>query len=335
MIKEGISKVVKGESLTEAEMMAVMDEIMRGLATPAQIGAFLTALRLKGETVEEITGAAKVMRKKVLKVKAQRERIVDTCGTGGDESHTFNISTAAAFVSAGAGVVIAKHGNRSVSSRCGSADVLMALGVNIEADAKKVEMCLKEIGVGFLFAPLFHKAMKYVAGARREIGIRTIFNILGPLTNPAGATCQVLGVYDRRLTEPLAHVLNRLGSHHALVVRGEDGLDEMTLTAETRVSELKDGKVRTYHISPEDLGFNRCLPSDLTGGDAETNARIIRDILKGKEGPQRDVVVLNAAAAIMVGGLARDLKEGIRLAEESIDSGRALEKLEDLIRLTN
>ncbi len=335
MIKEGIAKVVTGEDLTETEMMAVMDEIMRGLATPAQIGAFLTALRLKGETVEEITGAAKVMRKKALRVKAPKGRVVDTCGTGGDGSNTFNISTAAAFVAAGAGVVIAKHGNRSVSSRCGSADVLMALGVNIEADVKKVENCLKEIGVGFLFAPLLHKTMKHVAQPRREIGIRTIFNILGPLINPAGATCQVLGVYDRELTEPIAHVLRRLGSHHALVVSGEDGLDEMTLTAETRVSELRDGGVTTYHISPEELGLNRCSPPDLTGGDADANARIIRDILGGKKGPQRDVVVLNAAAAIMVGGLARDLKEGIRLAEESIDSGRALEKLEGLIRLTN
>ncbi len=335
MIKEGISKVVSGQDLTQAEMMAVMDEIMRGLATPAQVGAFLTALRMKGETVEEIVGAAKVMRKKVVKVKAPKGRVVDTCGTGGDESNTFNISTAAAFVAAGAGVIVAKHGNRSVSSRCGSADVLSALGVNIEVDTRKVEECLKEVGVGFLFAPLHHRAMKHVAQPRREISIRTIFNILGPLTNPAGANCQLLGVYDRDLTEKLAQVLKDLGSHHALVVSGEDGLDEISLAAETRVSELKDGRVMTYRICPEDLGLERCSPSQLLGGDADTNAGIIREILKGRKGPQRDVVVLNAAAAIMVGGKAKDLKEGIKMAEESIDTGMALKKLEDLIRLTN
>ncbi len=335
MIKEGIAKAVRGEDLTEVEMMAVMDEIMRGLASPAQIGAFLTALRMKGESVKEITGAAKVMRKKAQKIKAPKGRVIDTCGTGGDETNTFNISTASAFVAAGAGAVIAKHGNRSVSSRCGSADVLKALGVNIEADKEMVERCLKEIGVGFLFAPMLHKAMKYVAGPRREMGIRTIFNILGPLTNPAGADSQVLGVYDDSLTELLARVLAKLGSNHAFVVRGDDGLDEFTITSSTKVSELKDGEVRTYQISPEDVGLKRCKKQDIAGGEPETNAEIIMDILKGRRSPKRDIVLLNSAAALVVSGIAEDIKAGISMAEESIDSGRALEKLEGLIELTN
>lgn len=335
MIKESIAKVIKGQDLTEAEMMAVMDEIMRGLASPAQIGAFLTALRLKGETVDEITGAAKVMRKKVLKITPPPGRVVDTCGTGGDETNTFNISTVSAFVAAGAGITVAKHGNRSVSSKCGSADLLMALGVNIEAGIDKVERCLREIGMGFLFAPLLHKAMKNVAGPRREIGIRTIFNILGPLTNPAGADCQVLGVYDDILADLLAKVLYKLGSKHAFVVRGEDGLDEFTLTRETKVTELKDGQIRSYHLSPEELGLKRCEPSELLGDKPEVNAEIARNILGGKKGPQRDVVILNASAAIAAGGLVEDIKAGLTIAEESIDSGRAMEKLEGLIELTN
>lgn len=335
MIKEAISKIIKNQDLTEAEMMAVMDEIMRGLASPAQIGSFLTALRLKGETVDEITGAARVMRKKVLKITPPPGRVVDTCGTGGDEANTFNISTVSAFVAAGAGVTVAKHGNRSVSSKCGSADLLMALGVNIEAGIDRVERCLMEIGIGFLFAPLFHKAMKNVAGPRREIGIRTIFNILGPLTNPASADCQVLGVYDDILTDLLAKVLYKLGSKHAFVVRGEDGLDEFTLTRETKVTELKDGEIRSYYLFPEALGLERCKPSELLGGTPEVNAEIARDILKGKKGPKRDVVLLNASAAIVAGGLAEDLKEGLKIAQESIDSGKAMEKLEGLIELTN
>ncbi|HAG50254.1 MAG TPA: anthranilate phosphoribosyltransferase [Deltaproteobacteria bacterium] len=335
MIKEAISKIVKNQDLTESEMIEVMNEIMTGAASPGQIGAFITALRIKGETVTEITGAAKVMREKATKIDVKGKKVVDTCGTGGDESMTFNISTAAAFVAAGAELIVAKHGNRSVSSRSGSADVLKALGVNIEAEVARVEECLKEIGIGFLFAPMLHGAMKYAAPVRREIGIRTIFNILGPLTNPAGARCQVIGVYDDSLTDILGKVLSNLGAEHAFVVRGEDGLDEITLTTETKVTELKEGKLRTYHIKPEDFGFRRCRPEDLKGGDPEMNADIIRSILKGKKGPQQDVVVLNAAAAIVAGGMARSLEEGILAAVHSIDEGKALEKLNKLVEMTN
>ena len=335
MIKEAIAKVVEKKDLREDEMVSVMREIMEGEATPAQIAAFITALRMKGETVDEITGAARVMREKALKVKTKASVVVDTCGTGGDESFTFNISTAAAFVAAGAGLTVAKHGNRSVSSKSGSADVLKSLGVNIEAEVQKVEECLDSIGIGFLFAPLMHGAMKYAAPVRREIGIRTIFNILGPLTNPAGARYQVLGVYRSELTEVLANVLKNLGSTRAFVVSGNDGLDEMTLTSETKVSELKDGKVKTYSIKPEEFGMTRCKLFELQGGEPDDNARIISAILKGDKGPKRDVVVLNAAAAIVASGMAKDMKEGIKLAEEAIDSGKALEKLEKLIEITS
>lgn len=334
MIKEAISKIIKNQDLTEPEMIEVMNEIMTGGASPAQIGAFITALRMKGETVDEITGAARVMREKATKIKVSG-KVVDTCGTGGDEAMTFNISTASAFVAAGAGVTVAKHGGRSVSSQCGSADVLRALGVNIEVEVEKVEECLKEIGIGFLFAPMWHGAMRYAAPVRREIGIRTIFNILGPLTNPAGASSQVIGVYDSTLTDIIGKVLAKLGCEHAFVVRGEDGLDEITLTDETRVTELKDGTLRTYHIRPEDFGFERCRPSDLKGGEPELNGEIILGILKGKKGPQRDVVLLNGAAAIVAGGMAATLEEGVAIARGSIDSGKALEKLNRLIEMTN
>lgn len=335
MIKEAISKIIKNQDLTESEMIEVMNEIMTGAASPGQIGAFITALRIKGETVDEITGAAKVMRDKATKIEVKGKKVVDTCGTGGDEAMTFNISTAAAFVAAGAGLTVAKHGNRSVSSRSGSADVLKALGVNIEAEVAKVEKCLAKIGLGFLFAPMLHGAMKYAAPVRREIGIRTIFNILGPLTNPAGARCQVIGVYDDSLTDILGKVLANLGAEHAFVVRGEDGLDEITLTTETKVTELKHGKLRTYHIKPEDFGFKRCKPEDLKGGDPVQNAEIILSILKGKKGPQYEVVLLNAAAAIVAGGMAHSLEEGISLARGSIDSGAALEMLNKLVEMTN
>ncbi|MEE9614444.1 MAG: anthranilate phosphoribosyltransferase [Thermodesulfobacteriota bacterium] len=335
MIKEAISKVVKGADLTEDEMMRVMNEIMGGEASPAQIASFITALRMKGETCEEITGAAKVMREKSAPVAVPPGEVVDTCGTGGDESMTFNISTCAAFVVAGCAVTVAKHGNRSVSSKSGSADVLRALGVNIEVEVTRVEECLREVGIGFLFAPMLHPAMKHAAPVRREIGIRTIFNILGPLTNPAGAKCQVLGVYDPMLTDMLAKVLANLGSTHAFVVRGEDGLDEITLTGETRVSELKDGMVETYHVSPEEFGVERCSPDELKGGDPEENAAIILDILKGKKGPQRDVVLINAAPAIVAAGKASSLEEGIAIAHGSVDSGEALKKLEGLKEVTN
>ena len=335
MIKEAIAKVVEKKDLTEDEMASVMREIMEAKATPAQIASIITALRMKGETVDEITGAARVMREKALKIKTKASVIVDTCGTGGDESFTFNISTAAAFVTAGAGLTVAKHGNRSVSSKSGSADVLKSLGVNIEAEVERVEECLDNIGIGFLFAPMMHGAMKHAAPVRREIGIRTIFNILGPLTNPAGAQYQVLGVYRSELTEVLANVLKNLGSTRAFVVSGNDGLDEITLTSETKVSELKDGKVNTYSIKPEEFGITRCKLFELQGGDPDDNARIIREILKGDKGAKRDVVVLNAAAAIAASGKAKDIAESIKLAEEAIDSGKALEKLERLVEITN
>ena len=336
MIKDAISKVVKGADLTEDEMVHVMNEIMGGEASPAQIGAFLSLLRVKGETPTEITGAARVMREKSTKIEAgSKAQVVDTCGTGGDESMTFNISTAAAFVVSAAGLTVAKHGNRSVSSKSGSADVLKSLGVNIEAEVSKVEECLAEIGIGFLFAPLLHGAMKYAAPVRREIGIRTIFNILGPLTNPAGAKRQIIGVYAPELTDILAKVLFNLDCEHAFVVRGEDGLDEITLTAETKVTELKDGKIKTYHLKPEELGFNRCMPEDLIGGDSDENAEIILSIFKGEKGPKKDIVVANASAALVAGGLSATLAEGVALASSVIDSGAALKKLEKLKELTN
>jgi anthranilate phosphoribosyltransferase len=334
-IKEAISKVVKGTDLTEEEMVSAMNAIMGGTAGAAQIASFITALRLKGETVAEITGAARVMREKATRVEAPAGNVIDTCGTGGDETGTFNISTAAAFVAAGAGVTVAKHGNRSVSSKSGSADVLRALGVNIEAEVERVEECLKEAGIGFLFAPKLHGAMKYAGPVRREIGIRTIFNILGPLTNPAGARRQLLGVYDPALTDILAMVLANLGTTHAFVVRGEDGLDEITLTDETRVTELKDGSIKTYHIKPEGFGFKRCTLDDLKGAGPDENAGIILDIFKGKSGPCRDIVLLNSAAAIAAGGAAGSIEEGIAIAHGVIDSGEALKKVEQLKEITN
>ncbi len=335
MIREAISKVVDGADLSQEEAAATMNEIMSGEATPAQIACFITALRIKGETVDEITGCAKVMREKVTRIESQADLLVDTCGTGGDGAHTFNISTTAALVAAGAGLHIAKHGNRSVSSRSGSADVLKALGVNIEADAATVARCIDEVGIGFLFAPALHPAMKYAIGPRREIGIRTIFTILGPLTNPAGAKVQVLGVYAPELTGTLANVLKNLGSDHVFVVHGADGLDEITITDKTYVSQLADGQVRSFTVDPEDFGISRSDISSLVGGTAEENARMTLDILKGEKGPKRDIVLLNSAAAIMAGGKAANLVEGIQLAAESIDSGKALEKLELLKKASN
>jgi len=331
MIKDGIAKVVLGEDLREAEMMAVMEEVMEGVATPAQIAAFITALRIKGETVEEVTGAARIMRQKATRIDARSSVVVDTCGTGGDGRNTFNISTTAAFVVAAAGLTVAKHGNRAVSSGCGSADVLEALGVNIDAGPEIVEECLQEIGIGFLFAPRLHGAMKHAISPRREIGIRTIFNMLGPLTNPAGATAQLIGVYDPRLTEMFAGVLKNLGAKRAFVVHGADGLDEATVTGKTRVSELKEGLVTTYNIDPVDL-FGELFPAvDLLGGNAETNARITREVLTGGGGARRRIVVLNAALAIVAGGKAGTLRDGIGTAEARIDGGAALQKLDALI----
>lgn len=333
MIKEAISILIERIDLSEKEMSDTMREIMEGKSTDAQIGAFLTALRLKGETIAEITGAAKVMREKALSIKAP-DGTVDTCGTGGDMAQTFNISTTAAFVVAGAGIPVAKHGNRSVSSRSGSADVLQALGVNIELPPEKVEKCLGEVGFGFLFAPIFHGAMKYASGPRREIGIRTVFNILGPLTNPAGAKYQVIGVYSSDLTETIANVLGNLGCHHAFVVHGEDGLDEITITGKTRISELEGGKVESYFIDPTDFGLKPGKIEDLVGGDAKENAEITTKILKGETGPKRDIVLLNASAAIVASGKAKDLRKGIAIAEKSIDSGMAFRKLEEIKEAT-
>lgn len=348
MIKEAIAKVVRGNDLTEVEMEQVMEEIMTGAATPAQIGSFITALRLKGETVDEITGAARVMRAKAVRIllkdqpvsldrdeiNIEDETILDTCGTGGDGTNTFNISTACAFVAAGAGVRVAKHGNRAVSSQCGSADVIEDLGIKLDITPADVERCIREVGIGFLFAPLFHGAMKHAAGARREIGIRTIFNLLGPLTNPAGATAQVLGVYDPTLTEKLAHVLGKLETKEAFVVCGEGTFDEISICGSTRISRLKNGEVETFNLTPEEVGLKRAAPEEIGGGNALVNARIIRDVLGGQKGPKRDVVLLNTAAAFLAVGLDGHFKEGIKRGKDSIDSGKAMEKLEKLAALT-
>jgi anthranilate phosphoribosyltransferase len=334
MIKEAIKMLTQGIHLSQEEMAGAMRDIMEGKATDAQIGSFLTALRMKGETIEEITGAAMVMREKAARIKAP-EDTVDTCGTGGDLAHTFNISTTAAIVVAAAGVPVAKHGNRSVSSRSGSADVLEALGVKIDLEPAKVERCLDETGFGFMFAPLFHPAMKYAIGPRREMGIRTIFNILGPLTNPAGAKNQVLGVFSDRLTDTMAYVLGNLGATHAFIVHGEDGLDEITNTDRTKVSELKDGKVETYFLNPEDFGLPAAKSEDLHGGTAEENAEITLNILKGENGPKRDIVVMNSAIALMAGNRTSDIKEAVEKINETIDSGLAIKKLEDIKDITN
>jgi len=315
------------------EAASVMEEIMQGEATPAQFGAFVTALRLKGETVDEIVGMAKTMRPKAVPVTIA-EPVVDTCGTGGDASHTFNISTVAAFVAAGAGLKVAKHGNRAMSSQCGSADVLEALGVRLDLTAEQVQRCLEEVGIGFMFAPLFHPAMKYAAAPRREIGIRTVFNILGPLTNPAGAKAQVLGVADDLLVEKMALALQGLRCHHALLVHGEDGLDEITISGKTRICELKGSNIENYSIAPEDFGVPRASLDSLRGGDINENADLLRSILAGTQGPQRDVVLLNAAAVLLAGDRVRTLQQGVVLAREVIDNDRALAKLEQLIEFS-
>jgi len=335
-VKDFIKKVVAKQNLTQTEAALAMDTIMKGEATPSQIAAFITALAMKGETVDEITGCAQKMREHAINIHPQQTNLVDTCGTGGDVSGTFNISTVAAFVVAGAGVPVAKHGNRSVSSKCGSADVLEALGVKIDLEPKKVEDCINEIGIGFIFAPNFHKAMKFAMPARREIGIRTVFNILGPLTNPAGASAQVLGVFNSDLTEMLAKVLKNLGTKHALVVHGLDGLDEMSISGKTKVSELKDNKIKTFELSPKDVGLAKGEKDELLGGNANENSAVALEILNGKEkGTKRNMVLLNAGAAIYVGGSAKNLKDGIKLAREAIDSGQAYKKLEELIKFTS
>jgi anthranilate phosphoribosyltransferase len=336
MVTAAIKKVVEGESLTRQEAARAMDTIMQGQATPSQITALLVALRMKGETIEEITGFAEKMREHAAKIHPRHQNLVDTCGTGGDLAGTFNISTVTALVAAGAGIPIAKHGNRSVSSRCGSADVLEALGVKIDLPPQKVEACINEVGIGFLFAPNFHTAMRHVMPSRREIGIRTVFNILGPLTNPAGAAAQVLGVFVPQLCEPLAQVLGNLGVKKALVVHGMDGLDEFSISSKTKVAHLQAGRLQTYEVASEELGIPRAKKEELHGGAKEENARIALEILRGEEkGARRNVVLLNAAAAIFLGERAKDLREGVKLAAEAIDSGAAYQKLEKLIYFTN
>lgn len=348
MIKEAIGKVVQNQDLTESEMIEVMNQVMGGEATPAQVGSFITALRMKGETIEEITGAARVMRDHATPIRVgkaldidreeinlDQETILDTCGTGGSGTKSFNISTTVAFVVAACGVKVAKRGNRSISSACGSADVLESLGVNLNVTPEQVEGCIKEIGVGFLFAPALHGAMKHAIGPRREIGIRTIFNVLGPLTNPASADRQVLGVYDEKLVEVMAKVLVKLGCQRGFIVHGLDGMDEVTLTAPTRIGEIRDGAVTLSTIEPEDFGLRRCHLSDLQGGDAQENAKIIEDILAGNPGPKRDVVLLNAAYALVASGLVKDVNVGLDKARIAIDDGLAMAKLNALVKMTN
>jgi anthranilate phosphoribosyltransferase len=345
IITEAVRALVERRDLTRIEAAAAMDAIMSGAATNAQIAAFLTALRMKGETVEELIGFAQVMRQKVARVRTRadevagltgtdREMLIDTCGTGGDASGSFNVSTATAFVVAGAGLKVAKHGNRSASSLCGSADVVETLGVNLELTPAQVGRCIDEAGIGFLYAPLLHTAMKHVMAARRELGFRTVFNLLGPLTNPAGANAQIIGVAAAALTEPLARVLAELGTFRVFVVHGADGLDEISNTGESRISEVREGVVRTFTVRPEDFGLPQVSIGDLRGGDRDQNARIIRAIVDGEHGPRRDIVLMNAAAALVAGTRAPDLREGVQLAARAIDTGAAREKLDRLVALS-
>lgn len=350
MIRQAIARVVEGQNLKESDMIEVMNQIMGGQATPAQIGALIVALRMKGETVEEITGAARVMRDHATPVRVGRvldidreeinldqetmSAVLDTCGTGGSGTKSFNISTTVAFVVAACGVKVAKHGNRSVSSMCGSADVLEALGVHLDIGVDTVERCIAEEGIGFLFAPALHGAMRYAIGPRREIGIRTIFNILGPLTNPAGADRQVLGVYREDLVATLADVLCRLGCRRGFVVHGMDGMDEVTLTAPTRIADIREGSYSLSTIAPEDYGLQRCRLEDLAGGDARHNAELVRGILAGEAGPRRDIVLLNSAFALVAAGNAASIEDGMRAAAQAIDEHAALAKLNALIRMT-
>ncbi len=338
VLKEALQVVVDGKDLSAERMQEVMMEIMEGRATPAQIGAILTALRMKGENAAEITGAARVMRQKARAISPRLspgEPLVDIVGTGGDMSGTFNVSTTAAFVAAGAGLKVAKHGNRSVSSRSGSADLLEALGVNLDVAPSVVERCVEEIGLGFLFAPKLHPAMKNVIGPRREMGIRTIFNVLGPLTNPAGAEVELMGVYDKGLCEKLAEVLGNLGAKRAWVVHGHGGMDELSISGPSLVAQWNGSQVETFEIAPSDFGLKEAQLQDVMGGGPKENARICLSILEGEKGPKRDMVVMNAAAAIYIAKGVKDLKEAAQLAQESIDSGRARQVLSGLIKLTN
>ena len=333
MIKDAITKLVEGRSLTEGEAQQAMAQIMDGEATPAQLGAFLVALRMKGESPEEILGMVRAMRAKAVPVQAGGD-LLDTCGTGGDSSGTFNISTASALVAAAAGLRVAKHGNRSATSRCGSADVLEALGARLAVTPEQAKQCLDKVGFAFLFAPGYHPAMRHAAGPRGEIGVRTVFNILGPLVNPAGATRQLLGVADAELAPKMAIILQKLGAKHALVVHGEDGLDEVSLSGQTRVHEVRDGSIRSYSISPEQLGLSRAAVKELAGGDKEENARIILALFDGRTGPRRDALLANAGAALYAGEKVKSLEDGVALAASTIDKGAARETLRKYVELT-
>lgn len=335
MIDQAIKRIVDGRHLERDEMHEVFSQVMDGRASDVQKAALLVALRMKGETAEEITGAALAMRERVTPLNVDRDRLVDTCGTGGDGRGTFNISTIAAVVAAAAGANVAKHGNRAVSSSCGSADVLSALGVHIDLDAPRMSAVLRRAGIAFLFAPKLHPAMSAVAAVRRELGVRTIFNVLGPLTNPAFARRQVLGVFAARLVDTVARVLASLGAEHALVVHSNDGLDEISVSAPTRVCEVRGGEVVSYEITPEEIGVMRHSLEQLAGGDARTNAEIARLVFDGEEGARRDVVVANAGAALYVSGLAASIREGVTLAGEAIGSGAAKAKLAELVAVSN
>ncbi len=334
MIVDAIKKAVEGEDLSRAEAKEVMLDIMEGRASDAQIAALITALRMKGESVDEISGFAEVMRDLAVRIEPKTDIVVDTCGTGGDLSNTFNISTTSAFVVAGAGATVAKHGNRSISSHCGSADLLEGLGVKLDIEPEMVRASIDEVGIGFMFAPMMHKAMKYAIGPRKEIGIRTVFNILGPLTNPAKASAQVLGVYSPDLTEILANALKNLGSKHALVVHGQ-GLDELTITGDSQVSEVKDGSVKNYTVRLEDLGLEKAGIEEIRCGSLEENIEATREVLSGKQGPKLDIVLLNASAALVAADKVGTLKDGLELAKASIDEGNALKKLDELVSFTN
>lgn len=335
-MQEAIQKVVDGQDLTQEEAKQVMNEMLSGESTQAQLGAFLTAMRMKGETLQELTGFASVLKEKAEHIAPKTKNYVDLVGTGGDRTFTFNISTTSAFVAAGAGIPIAKHGNRSISSKSGAGDVLEALGVNISADPEVVTKCVEEAGLGFMFAPNFNKSMRYVGQARKEMGIRSVFNILGPLANPSDAKCMVVGVYDPALTELIAKAMSNLGVESGFVVSGEDCMDEFTLTGKTKVSEIKDGKVNTYEVTPEQFGFQRATLEELQGGDGEQNAEITREILKGQvKGAKRDIVLLNAGATLYAGKIADSIEDGIHMAEASIDSGKAYHVLEKLVEISN
>jgi len=335
MIKDTIIKLAQKQDLTKKEMQLSIEEIMKGRATPVQISSFLTASAIKGITIDELTAAASVMRNFAKRIKLKNKVVIDTCGTGGDMIGTFNISTISAIVVSAAGVCVAKHGNRSVSSKCGSADLLEALGVKIDKDANRVKECIEKVGIGFMFAPLFHPAMKFAQPVRRELGIRTIFNFLGPLTNPAFIRYQLLGVSDLKLLRQFVSALKELGAIHVMTVMGSDGLDEITTTTKTQVCELKNGKIKEFSIFPIEFGIKKASLKELLGSDKRTNVKIAKEILDGKKGPRKDIVCVNAGAALYVAGVARNIKEGFELANITIDSGRAKEKLRFFVEFTN